>query len=337
MSEVSSTRLYLGNLPRNDLGNSSCLDFVFPVTKQDVEEHFGQHGSGKITDIKLMNGFGFIEYEDALDARDVVPAFRMWFNKPSSLWTRGIPILMRKFADGTDFKGSRLTVQFARGPRHKETFSGPSDRSTAPRPRRTIYRMQISGLPETSWQDLKDFARQSGLDVVYSETSRDHEGRGFVEFETGADLKTAVDKLDGREFKGARVTCTQDIQNADDRPPRDPYRSRSPMRRGPPPDDYERRGGHPRGYSPRGHYRERSPPPIRREYYDREGYGRRSPPPRTRIDDYPPPRRPYDDPYDFRPPPRHYDDPYNQGRYGRRPMSPPPRGDYGGYDRRGYW
>jgi hypothetical protein len=54
--------------------------------------------------------------------------------------------------DGTDFKGSRLTVQFARGPRHKETFSGPSDRSSAPRPRRTIYRMQISGLPETSWQ-----------------------------------------------------------------------------------------------------------------------------------------------------------------------------------------
>ena len=55
-------------------------------------------------------------------------------------------------ADGTDFKGERLTVQFARGPRHKDAFSGPPDRSTIPRPRRTIYRMQISGLPETSWQ-----------------------------------------------------------------------------------------------------------------------------------------------------------------------------------------
>lgn len=43
------------------------------VTKQDIEEHFSSHGSGKITEIKLMNGFGFIEYEDALDARDVVP------------------------------------------------------------------------------------------------------------------------------------------------------------------------------------------------------------------------------------------------------------------------
>lgn len=35
----------------------------------------------------------------------------------------------------------------------------------------------------------------------------------FVEFETGSDLKTAVEKLDGREFKGSRVICTQDVGN----------------------------------------------------------------------------------------------------------------------------
>ncbi|KAI8274415.1 Pre-mRNA-splicing factor srp2 [Colletotrichum sp. SAR11_240] len=67
--------------------------------------------------------------------------------------------------------------------------------------------MQITGLPtDTSWQDLKDFARQSSLDVVYSETGRDGNGRGFVEFETAADLRTAVEKLDGREFKGNQLT-----------------------------------------------------------------------------------------------------------------------------------
>ena len=60
MTEVSSTRLYLGNLPRN-------------ATKADVEAHFQTHGTGEITEIKLMNGFGFIEYKDAMDARDVVP------------------------------------------------------------------------------------------------------------------------------------------------------------------------------------------------------------------------------------------------------------------------
>jgi hypothetical protein len=34
----------------------------------------------------------------------------------------------------------------------------------------------------------------------------------FVEFETSADLKTAVEKLDGREFKGVTVQCTPDVR-----------------------------------------------------------------------------------------------------------------------------
>ncbi|KAI4147814.1 MAG: hypothetical protein LQ340_005368 [Diploschistes diacapsis] len=145
-----------------------------PVTKEDIQDHFKTHGAGTITEVKLMNGFGFIEYDDAMDARDVVPAFH-----------------------GSDLKGSRLTVQFARGPRPRDQLN-PPDRSH-PRPRRTAFRMQLTGLPEgTSWQDLKDFARQSGLDVVYSEVGRERDGRGFVEFETSPDLKTAVEKLDNR-------------------------------------------------------------------------------------------------------------------------------------------
>lgn len=43
------------------------------ATKADVENHFASHGTGEITEIKLMNGFGFVEYKDAMDARDVVP------------------------------------------------------------------------------------------------------------------------------------------------------------------------------------------------------------------------------------------------------------------------
>ncbi|KAF0315709.1 pre-mRNA splicing factor [Colletotrichum asianum] len=176
-----------------------------PATKADVEAHFATHGTGEITEIKLMNGFGFIEYKDAMDARDVVPAFH-----------------------GSDFMGERLTVQFARGTRHREGGNGGgfNNERAPPRPRRTPHRMQITGLPtDTSWQDLKDFARQSSLDVVYSETGRDGNGRGFVEFETAADLRTAVEKLDGREFKGNRVTCVTDTQP--DMPPRDIRGARS--------------------------------------------------------------------------------------------------------------
>ena len=43
--------------------------------------------------------------------------------------------------------------------------------------------------------------------MPYSYNSR------FVEFETAADLKTAVDKLDNQEFKGATVRCTADVSH----------------------------------------------------------------------------------------------------------------------------
>ncbi|KAF4595904.1 pre-mRNA splicing factor [Ophiocordyceps camponoti-floridani] len=315
MTEVSATRLYLGNLPRS-------------ATKADVEAHFATHGTGEITEVKLMNGFGFIEYKDPMDARDVVPAFH-----------------------GSDFMGERLTVQFARGTRNREGAFGNHERAP-PRPRRTPHRMQITGLPnETSWQDLKDFARQSSLDVVYSETGRDSNGRGFVEFETAADLRTAVEKLDGREFKGNRVQCVADTQP--DFPTRDRGRSRSPGRRPymPSAEDYDRRmppragggTGGSGGYSPRRDggpygYRDRSP---RREYYDDRARYRS--PPRRPMDDYPPVRGRYDDPYrrDYPPAPP---DPYANGRQYDRPARDfvprepayPPRDGYArDYDRSG--
>ncbi len=48
------------------------LNAFTPVTKEDIQSHF-KDASGTIAEVKLMNGFGFIEYEDAMDARDVVP------------------------------------------------------------------------------------------------------------------------------------------------------------------------------------------------------------------------------------------------------------------------
>lgn len=171
----------------------------------------------------------------------------------------------------------------------------------------------------------------------------------FVEFETAADFRTAVEKLDGREFKGVRVTCVADVSDdqypADKQPntnyyktqpdmPRDRARSRSPGRRGPI-DDYDRRGPPRGGYSPRrDSYRERSP---RRDYYDdrRGGGGGYRSPPRARgpPEDYPVGRRGgYDEPYRRDYPPA---DPYVNGA--ARPYERGPPRDYpprdGGYPR----
>jgi RNA recognition motif-containing protein len=43
------------------------------ATKADIETHFIKPFSGfPITEIKLMDGFGFIEYNNPTDARDAV-------------------------------------------------------------------------------------------------------------------------------------------------------------------------------------------------------------------------------------------------------------------------
>ena len=54
--------------------------------------------------------------------------------------------------DGSDFMGERLVVQFARGSTRPREYGHPEQRAP-PRPRRTVHRMSITGLPfETSWQ-----------------------------------------------------------------------------------------------------------------------------------------------------------------------------------------
>ncbi|KAL8806381.1 MAG: hypothetical protein Q9182_001411, partial [Xanthomendoza sp. 2 TL-2023] len=333
MAEVSSTRLYLGNLPRD-------------VTKEDIQNHF-KDAAGTIAEVKLMNGFGFIEYEDAMDARDVVPS-----NLPSlvalvNAMTSPVPRSALILVHAAQPIACRLLAFLGRPAGRLAPFryvplvldyldpGVPSFWSIS----ETLVCVWLPS-PMPHGTDLKDFARRSGLDVVYSEVGRDRDGKGFVEFETAADLKVAVDKLDNNEFKGA--TPQDEIPRNDSRYGRS--RSPPPGRRPYPPDNgyYDRRPP-PRDYAPRARdeYRRRSPPPRHYDEYSRHDRGYRSPPPvrpgrGPPIDErYPPARGGYDrDPYAAPPPRGPYDDPYAANGYGRpRERSPPPRG-YGGYDDR---
>ncbi|KAI5284098.1 hypothetical protein KEM52_003077 [Ascosphaera acerosa] len=239
-----------------------------PVSRQELEDLFADYG--KIIDTKIMNGFGFVEFGDSADAKDAVPAFH-----------------------GTTFKGERLTVQFARGPRIDTREFVPR----RPNPRRTSFRMQITGLAEgTSWQDLKDFARTAGVDVVYTEVDHYTDGVGIVEFETVEDLDTAIEKLDGTEYRGSVVSCTQDDSDSvapacSPKQPHQHLRGRSPPPyrcyhgHSQPPDRYYSSRG---AAFPRGRYRERSPHTYHHHDRERERerereYSHGSPPP-------PPPR-----------------------------------------------
>ncbi|KAF2493056.1 hypothetical protein BU16DRAFT_529281 [Lophium mytilinum] len=77
MTDTPLVRLFIGNLPRD-------------VTRNDVERLFQQ--IGELFEIRLMNGFGFVEYNNAVDARDAVAALH-----------------------GSDFMGQRLVVNFTSG------------------------------------------------------------------------------------------------------------------------------------------------------------------------------------------------------------------------------
>ena len=62
-----------------------------------------------------------------------------------------------RWLDGSEFMGERLVVQFARGGTRQRDDPGFAPRM-APRPRRTVHRMTITGLPpDTSWQVSKSF------------------------------------------------------------------------------------------------------------------------------------------------------------------------------------
>lgn len=135
MTEVSSTRLYLGNLPRN-------------ATKADVEAHFQTHGTGEITEIKLMNGFGFIEYKDAMDARDVVPGKRQRPNPPteSMLTCASLPYVPKQLTPNAPPDCHRWIRLHGRAP-HRPIRAGiPSQRKLHPerarRPAPSPYSVQ---------------------------------------------------------------------------------------------------------------------------------------------------------------------------------------------------
>ncbi|KAG9081534.1 hypothetical protein FS749_007596 [Ceratobasidium sp. UAMH 11750] len=198
-----SKRLYLGRLPSD-------------TRPEDVQKFFD--GYGKIIDCRVMSGFGFVEFESSRDAEEIVNTF-----------------------NGKTFLGQNIIVEFAKENRRRDNHE---DRGPPPRSRRPAgFRVIVSGLSrDTSWQDLKDFAREAGS-VSFADVDRDAPNQGIIEYVSQSDAENAVRILDGRDLRGAPVRVSSDDRPAGGRDrdrdrDRDHYRrdrSRSPRR------DYDRR------------------------------------------------------------------------------------------------
>merc|ERR1712137_10432 len=190
---MGGTRVYIGGLP-------------YRVKERDIERFF--RGYGKLREVLIKNGYGFVEFEDYRDADDAVYEL-----------------------NGKELCGERVSIEHARGSgRRGQDSRGGYDRghdrydrgssrrnnwmdNPPPRygpPTRTDYRLVVENLStRVSWQDLKDYMRQAG-EVTYADAHKQHRNEGVVEFASYSDLKTAIEKLDNTELNGRRIKLVED-------------------------------------------------------------------------------------------------------------------------------
>ncbi|XP_055631502.1 serine/arginine-rich splicing factor 5-like [Toxorhynchites rutilus septentrionalis] len=173
------SRVYVGGLARD-------------ARERDLEKFF--KGYGRLCDVMIKNGFGFVEFEDHRDADDAVYEL-----------------------NGKDLLGGRVTVEHAKGkPRRGEGRRGggrSEDHRSGTRygpPRRSKYRLTVENLSsKVSWQDLKDYLRRAG-EVIYADAHRPRRNEGVVEFESRRDMEAAIDKLDDTDLSGRRIRLVED-------------------------------------------------------------------------------------------------------------------------------
>lgn len=246
---------------------SGCRVFIGGVnpraTEVDVERFF--KGFGRIRDINLKTGYGFVEFEDHRDADDAVYEMNnqtLCGGRITVEHAKGVPRNRNSYGGGggggrdyyggsgggrdyggggygggrggRDYGGGRSYGRDDRG------FGQNRSNSRYGPPSRTKYRLIVENVSSRAgWQDLKDLFRSVG-EVSFAEAHQYIKGEGVVDFATSADLKNAIEKMDGTELMGRKIRLVEEksgsrsqsrSRSRSSNRSRSRSRSRSPRRR----------------------------------------------------------------------------------------------------------
>lgn len=166
-----------GDRYRDRRVDDECVIFVGNISsrtrEEDLRHAFDKYG--RVYSVTLKDSFAFVEMEDYRDAKDAVRGLRDY--KLDGRYWNVEPRGIRK--------------------RHKE-------RRVSAAVSRGEFAVVIENIPNsTSWQDLKDFARDNaGCEPAFSEVfNADGDVKsGRIEYSAEEDARKAVDKLDGMNF-----------------------------------------------------------------------------------------------------------------------------------------
>nr|XP_029544449.1 serine/arginine-rich splicing factor 5-like [Oncorhynchus nerka] len=195
---------------------SGCRVFIGRLSpharERDVEKFF--KGYGRIREVNLKNGFGFVEFDDHRDADDAVYELngkelcseRVTIEHARSRRGRGGGPGMGGGGGGGG--GGRFSPRFSSYRQGSGGHSGGSSRYGPPV--RTEHRIIVENLSSRiSWQDLKDLMRKAG-EVTFVDAHRTNKNEGVVEFASHSDMKNAIDKLDGTDLNGRKLKLSED-------------------------------------------------------------------------------------------------------------------------------
>ena len=195
--------------------------------EREVERFFD--GYGKIRDIMLKNGFGFVEFDDYRDADDAVHDLNgkaLCGERVVLEIARGTPrgaggLFVNEYNQPqTAMSGKYFKANGRNEGGGRPGYGGPQDG----------YKLIVENLSSRyDWQDLKDFMDKYG-EVNHVDAHHYRRNEGVVEFARKKDMEYAIKKFDGTELNGRKIKLVPETSRYSRSPTPVRHHSRSSSR-----------------------------------------------------------------------------------------------------------